>query len=392
LVTWVGEEIPTGIRITQGTGLGAAAVSARLPAVRPLAPGHRLGSYRLLVQLGQGAQGEVWKALRLEPFKELVALKVLKPALSRSPARMAQFRREAERGVQLVGPSLLPVYELNTIDGHHFMAMPYIEGITLRDVIKCRLARLFDGASEEIHHLVNLDDREYLRAATRILAKVARAMARVHDQQIAHRDIKPANILLDSHSSGGVYLCDFGLGRDLEVATSEQMRDGAGTLMYMAPERLLRAPADEILCDVYSMGVTLFEATTLERPYQLSAYVNVASIPTLLADAEPRRPGTVRPGFPEELEAIILKAMARDPAHRHQSAHQLASDLDRLSARRSLRLSRRPSQGAQQPSDRSPHDPSGRTQTAIRHARVSAGIGAQRLGPLHGPLSDSPAD
>src|SRR5207253_7014575 len=133
------------------------------------------------------------------------------------------FRREAERGVRLGGPSLLTVYELDSIDGYHFMAMPYVEGITLRQVIKSRLAHLRGGSLEAIHHLVTLDDLEYVRAMTRILAKAARALARVHDQQIAHRDIKPANILLENQRPEGVYLCDFGLGRDLEVATSEQM-------------------------------------------------------------------------------------------------------------------------------------------------------------------------
>ena len=102
---------------------------------------------------------------------------------------------------------------------------------------------------------------------SRILSRAARALAQLHAGRVVHRDIKPANILIDVRRGGRVYLCDLGLGRDLEVATIEQMRDGAGTPMYMAPERLLRAPADEILCDLYSLGVTLFEALTLDRPF-----------------------------------------------------------------------------------------------------------------------------
>ena len=129
----------------------------------PLAPGDRLGGYRLLERLGRGGQGDVWKAMRREPFAELVALKVLKPSLAHDPARMAQFRREAERGGRLAGPSLLPVYELSAVDGYHFMTMPYVEGITLREVIRARVAHLAGKPTEEVHQLVSLDEPDYLR-------------------------------------------------------------------------------------------------------------------------------------------------------------------------------------------------------------------------------------
>ncbi|HZW33146.1 MAG TPA: serine/threonine-protein kinase [Isosphaeraceae bacterium] len=305
--------------------------SSRMTLPRPLAAGHRLGPYRLLERLGQGAQGEVWKALRLDRRAEFVALKVLKSALASNPARMAQFRREAERGVRLDGPSLLPVYELSTCDGHHFMAMPYVEGTSLREVIKSRLR---DGGRAPRHFLTSLEEPDYLRAMTRILAKAARALGRVHDHRIAHRDIKPANLLLVHDRSEEVYLCDFGLGRDLEVATAEQMRDGAGTPMYMAPERLLRALADEIKCDIYSMGVTLFEAFTLQRPFQVPGHLTSSSLPAFLVRTEPRRPRAVCPGLPPEHEAVILKAMARNPSRRYESAYQLAADLERLDVSR----------------------------------------------------------
>ena len=316
--TWLIEQLSTGTRIVRRwdsephtpTRMRPPRSSRLRP---PLEPGYQLGPYQLLERLGRGAQGDVWKVLRREPFLELVALKVLKPSLAHNPARMAQFRREAERGIRLAGPSLLTVNEFDSIDGYHFMAMPYVEGITLREVIKCRLAHRLGAPSQEIHHLVTLEEPEYLRAMTRILAKATRALAHAHEQRIAHRDIKPANILLDSQRADGVYLCDFGLGRDLAIATTEQMRDGAGTPMYMAPERLMRVPADEIRCDIYSMGVTLFEALTLERPFQVPNHVTLSSLPAYLASTPPRCPRDVRPGFPEEHDAIILKAMAHKP-------------------------------------------------------------------------------
>jgi len=303
-----------------------------LPASPLLAAGQLLGPFRLIEWLGRGAQGEVWKAQRLEPVEEAVALKVLKPSLARSASRMAQFRREAERGLRLVGPSLLTIRELREWNGYHFMTMPFVECTSLREVVKCRCDYLSGDDTAKPHDFVTLDETDYLIAMTRTLAAATRALATVHEQRIVHRDIKPANILLDNRRSGGVYLCDFGLGRDLDFATSDQMRDGAGTPLYMAPERLLRFAAIEIKCDIYSLGVTLCEALTLEKPFQVPEHVNLAGVAPFLASAEPRRPCEVDPGFPEELEAIIMKAMARDPRHRYDSARELAEDLERFVA------------------------------------------------------------
>ncbi len=302
----------------------------------PLAPGCELGSFRLVEALGHGAQGDVWKARRLAAVEQLVALKVLKPSLARHPARMAQFRHEAERGLRLSGPSLLAASELKESHGYHFMTMPYVEGTALRDVIKWRRASLLGSDVESHHPFVSLDESGYLFAMVEVLAEAASALARVHERHIVHRDVKPANILVDNRCFGRVYLCDFGLGRDLEVATPEQMRDGSGTPMYMAPERLLMFTADEIKCDIYSMGVTLCEALTLERPFQVPEHVAASGLAPFLARAVPRRPCLLDPDFPEELEAIIMKAMARDPRQRHESARELARDLEQFAERGKL--------------------------------------------------------
>ena len=301
--------------------------SRTIAARPPLTAGDELGDYRLLEPLGHGAQGDVWKAIRRGPTLELAALKVLKPSLARDPARMAQFRREAERGGRFDGPSLLPVFELGSTNGYHYMAMPYVEGVSLREIIRARAAHVAGRPVEELHRLVTLDEPDYFRTMGRLLLKAVEAMARVHAHRVAHRDIKPANILIDHGRPETVYFCDFGLGRDLEIATPEQMRDGAGTPMYMAPERLLRATADEIRCDIYSMGVTIFEALTLVRPFRVPDYVSLPALPAYLAGAVARRPSEVRRGFPPDLEATILRAMNRLPARRQESADQLAAEL-----------------------------------------------------------------
>jgi serine/threonine-protein kinase len=230
---------------------------------------------------------------------------------------------------------------------------------------------------------------------TRILARATRALARAHSQQIAHRDIKPANILLATQGRGGVYLCDFGLGRDLEVATSEQMRDGAGTPMYMAPERLLRIAADEIRCDIYSMGVTLFEALTLARPFVVPPHVTLAMLAAYLVGASPRAPGDVHPEFPEEHAAVIQKAMARDPNRRYRSAEELAGDLDRLGRGGSLQRRRTIFDQAHRPYHPRPHSRSAGTPIPKRRVRGAAGVreshrgAAESAGPqgFTGPLA-----
>jgi serine/threonine-protein kinase len=318
-----------------------------------LYPGGQIGPFRLMKRLGQGAQGEVWKVKRLEPHVDIVALKVLNPNLAKLPSRLAQFRREAERGARLGGPSLLPVFESGEVDGFIYMAMPLVEGTTLHQVVKGRQAYLRGEEIEPVHRLVSAAEGDYLKSVIRIMARAGRALGQVHASKVVHRDIKPANILLDHERHSGVYLCDLGLGRDLEVATAEQMRDGAGTPMYMAPERLLKASADEILCDIYSMGVTLFEAVTLGRPFQPPEGMPMSCLTVYLASTEPRRPTELKTGIPGELERIILKAISRNPQDRHHSAREFSGELELFLVRSSLRKRRL----ASEPSSRDGHGP-----------------------------------
>jgi eukaryotic-like serine/threonine-protein kinase len=207
-------------------------------------------------------------------------------------------------------------------------------------VIKRRQTYLKGEAVDLVHRLIAMDEDLYLPTAVRVMSNAARALGLVHACRVAHRDVKPANILLDGHNICGVYLCDLGLGRDLEIATSEQMRDGAGTPMYMAPERLLKAPADEILCDLYSLGVTLFETLTLSRPFDTPGELPLACLSARLAAAVPMQPRQFKPDLPVDLEAIILKAMSRNPQNRHQSAQEIAGELDQFLARRYNRTGR----------------------------------------------------
>lgn len=301
------------------------------PAAQPrrrLEPGQLLGRYRLLERIGEGGQGEVWRAVTVDAPRREVALKVLPASMASDPRRRAQFRREAERGARLVGPALLPTYEFGAARGAAFMAMPFIDGCTLATVLVQRREFLTGEDESWSHALVAAPDAEFRRAVVRLLAQVARGLASAHRAFVAHCDVKPANILLD-RGSDRVFLCDFGLGRDLDVVTTAQLRDGAGTLLYMAPERLLRCNTDEVRCDIYSLGVTLFEALTLIRPLEVPSMLSSPAWAAYLAEAEPPRPRAVRYDLPAALEAIILRAMERDPDSRYPSAAALADDLER---------------------------------------------------------------
>jgi serine/threonine-protein kinase len=321
----------------RGSNLPSSA-TAELDSV--LQPGVRFGPFRLIKRLGRGAQGDVWKARRYAPYLDFVALKVLSPALAKQPHRLAQFRHEAERGSRLVGTSLLQVFEAGEIHGFPYMAMPFVEGTTLQQVIRRRQTFLKGEAVDLAHRLISMDEEHYLLTAARVMSKAALALGLIHACHVAHRDVKPANILLDGHHHCGVFLCDLGLGRDLEIATSEQMRDGAGTPMYMAPERLLKKPANEILCDLYSLGVTLFETFTLDRPFDPPGEMPLACLSAKLASSEPKEPRKLKPDLPADLEAVILKAMARDPRDRYQSAQEIADELEQFLARRRSRARR----------------------------------------------------
>jgi serine/threonine protein kinase len=320
------------INDASGTALSGSPSGGGRPLHRrrclPAEPGQRVGRYCLIERLGQGSQGEVWKAFRDGIEGDHLALKLLPPVFARDPRRLAQFRHEAERGARISGPAVVTTYDFGEADGVLFMAMRLVDGCSLGEVLSRRRTPGPVRSHLRLHRLAFVAERLYIENVARIMARVARGLARVHAAGVVHRDIKPANILLDRRSLDGGFLCDFGLGRDLDVATPAQMRDGAGTPLYMAPERLLRYRADERLCDIYALGATLFEAVTLAPPFQVPDGLPWHSWYTYLAEACPAPPSEVRASVPAALDAIILKAIDRHPDLRYPSADALAADLE----------------------------------------------------------------
>lgn len=322
----------TLIASRKASAVAGAAVASSSRRTRPF-HSETLGKYRLLERIGRGRQAEVWRAIGVEGVSGEVALKVLPATPSgRDPCQRAQLRREGERGARLTGPSLLPIFEHGEADGTAFLAMPLVIGCTLAALIAQRFDDRAGRDVPETHRLASVSESFYIREVVLIMARVARAAHDAHLGLVVHRDIKPGNILVRGDHSAGVYLCDFGLARDLDVATPRQLRDGAGSPQYMAPERLLMRPADEVRCDVFALGVTLCESLTLAPPVEVPSGMSRDRWAGFLAVAQPRRPSVVMPTIPLALEATILRAIARNPEHRHPSAAAFAEDLERFVA------------------------------------------------------------
>jgi WD40 repeat protein/tRNA A-37 threonylcarbamoyl transferase component Bud32 len=264
--------------------------------------------YELLEKLGEGGMGVVWKA-RQTRLKRLVALKMVLGEHRAGAKELIRFLAEAEAVAAIKHPHVVHVYEYGDADGRPFLAMEYLSGGSLTDRLK-ESGRLAP------------------KAAAVLVGTLAGAVQSAHDLGIVHRDLKPANVLFDE--AGRAKVTDFGLakragGNDL-TATQAVM----GTPAYMAPEQ---ARGDTKFvgpqCDVYSLGVILYECLTGTRPFDApDALVLLRRV----AEDEPERPAKRVPGLPRDVELICLKCLAKDPAERYPTAEALAGDLGRFTA------------------------------------------------------------
>ncbi len=326
-------------------GVDSAIFSTREPGAgstadgRPEAPcgeivGRRVGRYILVTRLGAGRQSVVWRALRVEPHVQVVALKIFKPNLTiERMDRLAEAQNQARGTGPPEESAILPVFDHGIVKGHVYCAMPLIDGGTLNRALKRRRAAIAAAVASttpppaRLGRLVDLPPTEYLAAIVTLMIRIARGLGRLHANGLAHCDVKPENILLDW--ADRAYLSDYGLARFVDEPTTTRRPSRAlGTPLYMAPEKLLlRDNRDEFRCDVYSLGVTLFEATTLSRPVQVPRDLPKASWAAFLASAIPPEPRRLQPRISPGLQFIILRAMARLPADRYANANELADAL-----------------------------------------------------------------
>jgi len=269
-----------------------------------------LGKYRVVRELGRGGMGIVYEA-RDSLLQRRVALKVLKPQDPPSSSALDRFRREAAIGAKLQHPNVVRVLEFGAARDAlgrqlHFIAMEYLEGRTLSQVIA-------GGATRD----------ELLR----ILEDVGRAVAFAHRKGVIHRDLKPSNVIVDD--SGRAVLADFGVAQGEEFDT-RLTTSGAvlGTPAYMAPEQLRgEAGRSDARTDVYALGAMLYEALTSHPPFPDE------SPPQLLHKVlteEPLPPSRRVESLDPRLEQLVLRSMAKDPARRPPGAREWVEELARV--------------------------------------------------------------
>jgi len=272
-----------------------------------------LGRYRMLYQFASGGMASVYLAQfsGSDGFRKLVAVKLIHPHLAQDTEFIHMFIDEARLASRITHPNVAQVLELGQHLGRHFMVMEYVHGESLSEVMRatalpiaigCRVISQAAAGLHAAHELVNDDG-----------ANVG----------VVHRNISPSNIMIGY--DGVVKVIDFGVAKakgSLHVSTGHELK---GKFSYMAPEQLGEHSTVSRQTDIFALGIVLFEVTTRRRLFR--GDTDVDSLRKVLTMAIPR-PGRVLPGYPAELEAIVLRALERDPARRFETAEELHKELE----------------------------------------------------------------
>jgi beta-lactam-binding protein with PASTA domain/tRNA A-37 threonylcarbamoyl transferase component Bud32 len=268
------------------------------------------GRYELDGVVGRGGMAEVYRArdIRLD---RIVAIKTLRSDLARDPTFQARFRREAQSAASLNHPSIIAVYDTgeDMMDATPvpYIVMEFVDGRTLRDLLRA-------------------DRRLMPERAMELVDGILRALDYSHRGGIVHRDIKPANIMLTLN--GEVKVMDFGIARAMadSAATMTQTAQVIGTAQYLSPEQA-RGERVDARSDIYSTGCVLYELLTGQPPFTGDSPVAIAY---QHVREEPIPPSRIDAEIPKWADAIVLKAMAKDPGQRYQSAGEMRGDIQRV--------------------------------------------------------------
>jgi serine/threonine protein kinase len=265
-----------------------------------LSEGQMLGPYKIVAQLGSGGMATIYKAYhaRLDRY---VAVKVMHQAFLQDEGFLARFEREAQIVARLEHPNIVPVYDFAEVDGQPYLVMKFIEGRTLKQI--------------------NDKGGMTLDEMLRVLPPLADALDYAHRRGVLHRDIKPSNILLDN--DGTPYITDFGLARLAQLGESTLSADILlGTPHYISPEQAMGRKDLNAQTDLYSLGVVLYEMVVGRVPY--SADTPFAVVHDHIYKPLPL-PSSLNPDVTPAIEAVLIRALAKDPADRYENAKALVN-------------------------------------------------------------------
>ncbi|WP_088838967.1 MULTISPECIES: Stk1 family PASTA domain-containing Ser/Thr kinase [unclassified Listeria] len=265
--------------------------------------GKRLsGRYKILSPIGGGGMANVFLAHDMILDRD-VAVKILRIDLADESNLIRRFQREAQSATSLVHPNIVGIYDVGEENDLHYIVMEYVEGMDLKQYIQEKHPIPFDEAVE-------------------IMKQIVSAISAAHKYHIIHRDIKPQNILIDH--DGVVKITDFGIAMALSETSITQTNSLVGSVHYLSPEQARGGMATQ-KSDIYSLGIVLYELLSGQVPYDGESAVSIAikhlqgSIPSVRE---------TNPAIPQSLENIIIKATAKDPAARYQSAEEMEEDLE----------------------------------------------------------------
>jgi serine/threonine protein kinase len=280
-------------------------VASARPSLAPVELPEQFGRYRIMKILGQGGMGAVYLAHDIQ-LDRRVALKVPHFSPEDGPQVVNRFYQEARAAATFDHPNLCPVHDVGQTDGIHYLTMPYIEGKPLSEVI---------DPDKPLPH----------RQVAAVIHKLALALGEAHRLGVIHRDLKPANIMASKRRE--LVIMDFGLARRAESDDARLTKTGSimGTPSYMAPEQVAgNQAAMGPGCDIYSLGVIMYEMLTGRLPFEGP----ISLVLGLIMVADPPPPSTHRPEIDRELEAICLKAMAKKVGDRYATMDEMAAALN----------------------------------------------------------------
>ncbi len=270
--------------------------------------GRTIGVYKILSKIGQGGMAEIYQGFH-PALRRHVAIKLLGRSLQADPQSTQRFQREAQAIASLRHSNIVQIFDFGPFEGGHYLVMEYVEGTDLRVEMDRRRFEERDFAPNEILH---------------ILDQIASGLDYAHRQGIVHRDVKPGNILMTT--DGQAILTDFGLAMLRDRVSQISLGHTFGTPAYIAPEQALDSRAAVPQSDIYALGGLLYEITTGHLPFEAESAISLA---LMHVSEEPTPPRSHAPHLPEAVEAVILRALAKEPAARFSTAQEMVAALRR---------------------------------------------------------------